>query len=84
MTKRRRRRHDYRLADALHLMADGDPAECENEYSEFTAHKDWPALWPAHGAQILENWRQTGYTPSDWWLGTARWAGIDIEGMQQP
>lgn len=67
------------LADRLHLLADGDRAECRNP---FTAHAFTPdafrTLWGQHGAAIVERWRETGHKPSSWWRWLAGRAGVAV------
>jgi hypothetical protein len=48
------------------LLAGSHHTELANEYSPFTAHKHYAELRPIPSEQILEHWKQTGYTPSDW------------------
>jgi hypothetical protein len=77
MTKADRRR----LEDRLHLLADGDPAECSNAFSiNALSPIAFAALWCEHGADIIERWAATGHQPSKWWLGMARRAGVRLPG----
>jgi len=68
-----------RLADRLHLLADGDRAECRNP---FTAHAFTPdafrKLWEEHADEIERRWRETGHQPSAWWRWMAGRAGVAV------
>lgn len=68
-----------RLADRIHLLADGDHAECRNP---FTVHAFTPdafrKLWGEHGEGIVERWRETAHQPSAWWRWMAGRAGVAV------
>lgn len=79
---KRRRRRDSKLADLLHLLADGPHEECSNKFSPNGIKPEaFAALWAEHGERILAQWAQTGHRPSDWWAWRAWKAGIRIEGL---
>lgn len=67
-----------RLADRLHLLADGDHAECRNPFAKFAAPAYFAELWPEYGAGIVERWRETGHQPSSWWRWVAGCAGVAV------
>ena len=84
-TRRRRprlsRADRERLADRLHLLADGDHRECSNPFSpNAMTPAVFADLWREHGDEIAARWRETGHQPSTWWLAMARRARVKFRG----
>ena len=69
------------LTAYLHLLADGDRREVDNQFLPIRFahdHERFRALWAEHGAAIVERWREVGHQPSGWWQWVARGAGIEV------
>lgn len=82
-TRRRRTRLSRadrdRMADRLHLLEDGEHAECANPFAPNALTPIvFAELWRDHGADVLERWQAAGHQPSAWWRAMARRAGVKV------
>jgi hypothetical protein len=67
------------LEDRLHLLADGDHRELQNEFAALAFKpEDFAQLWQEFGEGIRARWRELRHTPSAWWRALAAKAGVRV------